>query len=95
MRRQSPGLLERTSISDAEGYPVNIDHRPSEIEHGGWDVDTSPATDEEGWQYASIFRCRPLAADPKCNSLDFSALHKHTSLTRQQLQQSETYLCYA
>ena len=44
-------------MSDAEGYPVNLDRRPTEAEHAGWDVVVSPATDGEGWQYASVFKC--------------------------------------
>ena len=54
--RQSPGLLERPSISDAEGYPVAVDKRPTEEEPLGWRLVVSPATDIEGWQYASVFK---------------------------------------
>lgn len=56
-RRQLPGPMERPSISDAEGYPVVVDRLPSEADHAGWEVVTSPATDREGWQYGSVFRC--------------------------------------
>ena len=54
--RQSPGLLERPGASDAEGYPVALDQRPSEEEPLGWRLVVSPATDIEGWQYASVFK---------------------------------------
>ena len=55
--RQSPGLLERPGISDAEGYPVPVDKRPTEEEPLGWRLVVSPATDIEGWQYGSVFKC--------------------------------------
>ena len=55
--RQSPGLLERPGISDAEGYPVPVDKRPTEEEPLGWRLVVSPATDVEGWQYGSVFKC--------------------------------------
>jgi hypothetical protein len=54
--RQSPGLLERPSASDAEGFPIALDKRPTEEEPLGWRLVVSPATDIEGWQYASVFK---------------------------------------
>lgn len=59
-RRQVPGPMERASISDAEGYPVLLDRLPSAADHAGWEVVTSPATDREGWQYGSVFRCADM-----------------------------------
>lgn len=68
--RQSPALLERPPWSDASGQPVALSDPPDDTGHThtskGWTVHISPATDADGWQYASVFKCagRPCRFGP-------------------------------
>lgn len=60
IHRQSPALLERPPWSDASGQPVTLTDPPNDTSHThsskGWIVHISPATDADGWQYASVFK---------------------------------------
>ncbi len=60
--RQIPALLERPPWSDDAGQPVTLPDTPNDAERAtghsksGWVVHVSPATDADGWQYASVFK---------------------------------------
>ncbi len=56
IRRQAPGLLDRSNWTDAEGKPVQADPLPSDVSSTEWDLVFDHSTDAEGWVYGSVFK---------------------------------------
>jgi hypothetical protein len=54
--RQTPGLLDRSSWTDAEGKPVQVNPPPCEATSEAWELVFDHSTDSEGWKYGSVFK---------------------------------------
>lgn len=50
-----PAALDRAEWTDEQGSPVDLGIPPTGDPQGGWEVEVSPATDSEGWQYGTVF----------------------------------------
>ncbi len=55
-----------------------VDKRPTEEEPQGWRLVVSPATDVEGWQYGSVFKCVP-SQPPRSLQQRLQSLHRETT----------------
>ena len=56
LRRKPPlSVLDWPEWSDAEGRPVALAHRPTD-DDAHWELAVTPGTDDEGWQYATVFK---------------------------------------
>lgn len=54
-RRKAPPILDRAGWTDPSGAPVELATPPPE-EPGQWEVAVTPGTDDEGWQYGTVFQ---------------------------------------